>query len=167
MILTKEAARKIAYLLCAKHEAKQKAALKYFEDFVTTEYEKEIPVEIKKLFKKHSKWFNCLSYIQLNGHGFNYQSVSMTKHVPCIANKRYLELSTETAAQAKKLFNTWQDLHKSYKDLLLEVENALLTLKTFARITERFPEAKQYLPKAESRELIINFDNVRAKLKTA
>jgi len=36
-----------------------------------------------------------------------------------------------------------------------------------SEIKKQFPEAAKYLPNAEKRELVVNLDAIRSKLKTA
>lgn len=167
MVLTKEAAYRISALLCDKHDKKAKAAQKEFESFITVLWEKTIPTEVIKMFVKHRKYFRAEANIRVHGNGFNSEYVSLSKSLPGCSGYSVLDISEKDASKAKQLQVSANDLKEKYKKLLTEVEVSLLTLKTFKRIQESFPEAVQYLPKAESRELIINFNDVRAKLKTA
>ena len=59
------------------------------------------------------------------------------------------------------------DAEKHAINLRVEIEKALLALGSYKQITEKFPDAAQYLPAigAKSMALIPNLDGLKQKIK--
>lgn len=133
---------------------------------ITTDiYEQSLPDDLKKLFKKHCDYFNTSSYVYLDGHGFNRESIRLTKQLPSISD--YRNEFKINANQADKIMKIKRELEKAeqeYKQLFSETENALLALKTQKNIRENLPEAIPFLPPPISNSLVVNFASLQKKL---
>ncbi len=166
MRISKELAEKIAYKMTLVTYEKVKELKEAFCYAVTELYKKEIPAEVAELFKKYPSYVNTNSQIRLNGNGWNYEHVNLAENVPSDNNGYDTLVPTSKQSDAlKKLKHQYEDAQKAYKKLLSDTENALLMLRTFARIKEQLPEAEKYLPPPMSNALVVNFENLQDRLK--
>lgn len=146
MVISKEQARQIAEKLCERKLSAFNNAKANLEKVVTAIRKKQIPLSVMKAFKEHPKWARTGSYISFSGHGISYQGVTMTESLPHTGNN-VLDLTSESADKIKVLIKAKERAKEEYDELKSEISTALLTLRTYKRITESFPEAAKHLAK--------------------
>lgn len=56
-------------------------------------------------------------------------------------------------------------MNTEINSLKSEIEQALLSLVTFKRVSENFPEAVPFLPKIQNTSLVVDLSNLRNKIK--
>lgn len=165
MTISKTLAENIAKKLCSKKYNEYQKSVTEKDTTIEKVYIKKIPKDVMAFFNKNPKMIISTSSICINGGGFHYYHATLSKRLPEISRIND-ELFTQTEKDAfLKLKNKVDLLKREYTDLLQEVTNALLNLKTTKRIAEHFPEAIQYLPTSEKLELAINITDIRNKIK--
>lgn len=168
MRISKDLARQISFKLTDKGRAKVDKLKKEWEAAVTAAYIQQIPQKIIKTKAQFPEWFNITGTIYLEGYGFSWTNVSATTQVIKDKNgNAKIKLDPKLAAELKKIQTAWHDAKEGNEKLQVETENTILALGTYKQITERFPDAAQYLPNVgpKSMALIPNLDGLKAKLQ--
>jgi len=62
------------------------------------------------------------------------------------------------------LWNQKNDKLEEIENLRTDLENAILTLRTYARIKEQLPEAYELLPDKTSTAISINLESIKTRL---
>lgn len=163
-VVTKEIAKEIAKILTAKKADKVEKMEKSFSNKVLAAYNKSLPQSIRAAFKSHPQYFRGGSYINLSGNGWSHRQVSLGDRVVHPKDGAYWSPQAEVNQMLTKLDYEIQDAKKEIATLVTEIESALLSLRTYKRIEEKFPEAFKVIPEKVSTALIVNLDEVRAKL---
>lgn len=170
--ITKQEAEFISKKLMAKRLEETKSKEKDFRLLITQMYIEQTPVEVIKLQKKYPDWFCTSSSISLPYEDYRGEIVTAINAYgspsPRICNNytsAKLEIPKDQKALVFKMRNEVDAIKKKYKEDLFTIENSLNALKTYARITEHFPEAVEYLPTKEKMALSINFTDVRKLIK--
>lgn len=169
MVISKDKAKMIAKELCKKHFSYKELLDKKFNNEVKEAYNKSVPLSVKRLQKVHPDYFRYAVTIYFEGHGFSHTQVRIEGNVINNSGNYYaiLKLSSELAKRLQLMKRECDKANEDYKKLIKEVEVALIGLKTYKRITDKFPEAAKLLPAAETLALVINVDEVRSKLSKA
>lgn len=162
-IITKTQAREIAVKLTEYQQKELEGVTTEANKYFTEVYLSTLPECLKEAFEKYPLFFRGRSSFQLCGNGFNWQSVSTSKSVPYINNT--FSPSKEEAAKLLLLINKVEAKRSELKRLIIEIEVALNSLKTFKRISESFPEASNYLSYKVNTALAVNLSEIREKLK--
>lgn len=163
MVISKEKALFIAKELCKKKLAAYEKESENLRKVVSKLYSKQVPPVVKALYKKYPEYVKDTSYAVIEGHGISYLHVSLVNKMP---GHTRMKLTPDIANQIKKANWAKIDAKKEYDDLVLEVKTAIITLKTYARITEKFPEAAKLLPSVTKyNPPAIQIDKIRDKLK--
>lgn len=118
-------------------------------EYITELWEKTIPVDIMKLFKKNPEYIKTTSSVKIAGAGLTkYRSVSLIGSLPSSKGEYYvtLQLSNEQAKKAVKLVDAKSDMDDKAKNTKNEIENTILSLGTHKRVLEQLPEAYGMLP---------------------
>lgn len=145
MVISKEQARVIAEKMCEKKKSEYLKAKAAVSKLVTALRRKQIPADVLRFFKKHPDFFQKSNEIRFEGHGIRFTYIYMTESLPYEGN-RILHLTSETGNKIKDAMNAEDKAKKEYEDLRQEIKVALLSLRTYKRITETFPEAAKHLP---------------------
>lgn len=114
-------------------------------------------------FKKYPKYFETRRSIQLSGNGWNWRSLSLGEQIPytgCCFNP-----DEKDGDFLLKLKNSYDQKHKDLELLISEIETSLISLRTYKRVEENFPEAFAFLPKKITTSLSININDIRKKIK--
>jgi len=137
-----------------------------YQNAVTDSYMATIPKAVMEVFEKSPNYFNSCYSIKLIGNGWNYETVSSVGHIPSDdGGYPNFEPTKKISDSLKKMKHAHEDAKLAYEKLLSDTENALLSLRTFARIKENFPEAEKYLPPPMSNAVMINLDSIQDRLK--
>ena len=96
-------------------------------------------------------------------------SVNLTEALP--TNDSYSgslgELTKQEITTIQKLRTKSENIKKEYDQLRVELEAAIKTLRTSARVSANLPEAIPFLPKSDGKmEIMIDLSSLRSKLKT-
>lgn len=140
---------------------------KEYKELATEMYEASLPKEVFNLFKTDCEYMKTTSSIQLDGNGFNRESISLSKCLP--AKSGYGHGIKFTAANCEKLIKAKRKYEKAKEDydlLLRETQSALAALKTERNIRENLPEAIPFLPPPMSNSLVVNFKSLQKKLNS-
>lgn len=164
--LSKMVIDQIATKMVEKSKKYSDAMQKELETLVTEIYQDQVPEEVKKVFKSHCEYIETSQCVYLDGHGFNRETISMTKQMPAVTqyNQR-LNLTAATADRIMKVKRKADKAKEDYKSLLQETQSALEALKTHKNIRENLPEAAAYLPPPMSNALVVSFDSLQKRLK--
>lgn len=156
--MTKQLAIEIADKLTQKLTDKIKELNTHVEKIIKDDYAATIPDEVKKMFKKHRKYFNqrSMSILLGNGNRWYYKEY---KDIPMLGEGRY-QVSDKVSDEVFKVECEIKDLKEKREKLQMDIEQTLFRLVTFNRIKEHFPEAAEYLP-ADSTVPSINMDKLR------
>jgi hypothetical protein len=164
--ITKEIATQVAVQLTSKKRELVKELDVKFRAELKRMYVEDTPTEVKELAEKFPNYFdfrNRISFCGTNGFGYEHFSIE-GRVIGNSGSANYTEISPENAKKLKKLDNEIQDKKKELKDLTRELEILLYSLRTYAKVTEQFPEAVPFLPYRITSALAINIEDVRKKL---
>ncbi len=165
-VLSKMVIEQIASKMTDKSKKYVEQLKKQYEQIATDYYESSIPDVIKKAFKDHCEYFDLAGSVKFNGHGFNHETVSMSKRLVSNGGNYYATIKL-TSDMANKLQNAKRKYEKAkdeFKTLFDETEGALLALKTHKNIRENLPQAAPYLPPPMSNALVVSFDSLQKRL---
>lgn len=166
MQISKSIAEMIAITLVAKKDKEASNLTDEYHKYVYDTYMEQTPDEIKKVFKKHPEWFHIRNNIVVDSSNHNWKEIATAK--PVIGNTSTGRAHLQATAAIKKRIDDYVErinkIKQDAKALRLEIETALLQLRTTKRIAEAFPEATKYLPKANLLPMV-NIDPIREKLK--
>ncbi len=128
-----------------------------------------VPADVMKVFKgSNCEYIKTTQNVNLQGHGFNNRSVTLTCNVPYIDTSWYSkhELTKVQSEVIYKLDEKKEKLQEKYDVTKKEVEASILTLGTHKQVQEQFPEAWGMLPgvKADT-GLMVQLQPVRDKVK--
>lgn len=164
--LSKQVIEQIAQKLTEKSKKYSEAVDKELMQLVTEIYETQVPAEVMKVFKTQCEYIETTQTLYLNGHGFNRESIKMTKQLP--AKSSYSQTLNLNAAIAERIMKAKRKKEKAaedYKNLVLETESALTALRTHKNVRENLPEAAKYLPPPMSNALVVSFDSLKKRLR--
>lgn len=163
--LSKLVIEQISAKMTEKSKKYAEALDKELQILVTEIYEEQIPDEIKKAFKTHCEYIETCQSLYLDGHGFNRESLSMTKQMPAKSSyNQKLNLTAKIADRILTLKRKRDKAKEDYKNLKLETESAMFALKTHKNVRENLPEAAPYLPPPMSNALVVSFDSLKKKI---
>lgn len=152
----------------SKHlETAFEEAKKAFRQRVYEIYIDSIKGKVLSLFCEERSYMHGTKQLSLSGNGFNYEKVTLFKSVPSITD--YTQAFEPDPAEAKelmKLLNKMEDAQSAHIQLKLDIKTALLSLRSFTRIREQFPEAAKYLPvgNVTTTALTVDLSSLRKKL---
>ena len=122
--------------------------------------------EVMKAFEKFPEYINSQICFKADYPGFGHGSFNTTKNLPCRESSNYIDISEEEAKILLDMIDECKSVRKSIDELYLECKNTLLSLKTFKRVEEFFPEAAKFLPKNSASYLpAVNISKLQEKLK--
>ena len=164
--ITKEIAGQVAHQLTAKKREEIHELDAKFRTELKRMYIEDIPSEIKELAGKYPEYFELRDRIGFYGtNGFGYENYKIDGSVISKGGSfNYLHISPENAKKLKQIDNEIQDKKKELKGLVRELEILLYSLRTYAKVSEQFPEAIPFLPYKTTSALAINIEDLRKKL---
>lgn len=165
--ITKQLAEQVAIKLTEDKKANIKLLKDKLKTIATEHYLKTIPKEVKDFYKKHPKYTKQTSYVNLVGAGLEYNHTDIDNS-PHNGNSNQVKVTNEEANIVVDVQRLIEDAQKEYRDLVSEIEIALLGLRTFKNVQEKFPEAYEFLPEISyNTSLAINLKDVRCKINPA
>jgi len=164
MVISKELAGSIARKLTQKKYDALEKTKKDISDLAYEIAKAGVKKDIFEMYEKNKSYFNTTSQLALIGQGLNNETVSI-KSIPSDGSWSITKtLNNKHAETFVILFDKQKTQKKELQQLNIEIEAALLGLRTFKKITDQFPEAAKYLPVKENRELMINISAIVKKL---
>lgn len=165
--INRAGAQEVANKLLDKRDKQVKQLRQDYLLMLTEEAERQVPDNIMKFFKDNHNWMSSQTSCYMNGHGFNGESFSMIRDVPKQHGHEMIKLTKDFADKLKKAIHAHEKERDEVKALRESIVVALCNLRTFKNIQEHLPEAVPFLPKSDNTELIVNFSDIRKKIKAA
>lgn len=165
--LSKTVLENIAEQMTKKSKEHVAALKKEYQQLATDLYKATIPEDVAACFKNHPSYFDTAGTVKANGHGFDYEHISIVGPNLVSNNGNYNVLLKLNAADGSKLWAAkvkYEKAQEKYKQLVQETEGALFALKTHKNIKENLPEAIPFLPPPMSNALVVNFNSLKKKL---
>lgn len=167
--ISQDSAHRAAVEVSKKIDKKRIEILKELQKEVTEIYKASIPAEIMKLWAKYPDWMDDAVEVRLEGYGFNSYGVTMTARFPTNQSNYYnrkINLTKEQGTKLWKMDVKMQELEKKYNDTVKEIEAAILSLGTDARVKEQLPEVYPYLPgRPVNTQVAVQLQPVREKVQ--
>ncbi|MDP1818059.1 MAG: hypothetical protein Q8K92_26640 [Leadbetterella sp.] len=131
---------------------------------VTTNYLASLPSEVKETFHTHPDYFRVTTsvyHFKIGGHVHfhNIDKPNTVYHLPEKLHKTYIPTDAEEKLARKK-----EKLELEHKRLILEIQQAVIALGTYKRVSEQFPEAIPHLPKLGRTEIMIDLTSLRSRV---
>lgn len=165
--VTKEIAKAVAKGLTANHTAQIQKIEKRMGGLTVSHIYSETPKEVKEFYAKHPKYCNTRTGVYLRGNtiGSVYLNIDA---VPWKGDNSTVIVPDELGRALMKLEVKKEGIQKAKNRLYREIEQTMLSLKTFKKVQEVFPEAVEFLPKGEAVYLpVVNLEGIRNELKVA
>ena len=179
--ISKVIAESIARQLVAKFDIEYNNLSEEIVNYLKPLVLKTIPTEVAELYKKYPQNFKTIRTVILNSNGFHNDSVSFKEPIPIPPNFNYCEyvydkdlllpngkpaLSKDNYTHLWKLWEKRKSIAEKKETTRKEICNTLLTLKSYKRIQEHFPEIASYLPTStQTMALTLNLDKIRETTK--
>ncbi len=163
-IISKDLARQIAKKLTQKKYDALTKTKKELSDYAYEIAKSTIKKDVFDFYLKNKMYFKTSTSITFVGPGLNHENVHINE-IPSNGSWNVTKLASDKEAKSiVEFLNSIKTQKKQINELFLEIESALLGLKTYARITENFKEASKYLPIKENKEISINVSQIIKKL---
>ena len=160
--ITKELASKLTNELLTKKKEAVKKAKQELSDLVRKEHMKSVPKELRELFDKYPNSFKSTSLVALIGSGFNFQNVHFDD-APSTHGKYSYNMEVKNAS-IKPKYDKWEKMTKDLRHSEEVIYNTILSLRTYAKIAEAFPEIADKL-EVKKVESLVNIVEVRKLIK--
>ena len=123
------------------------------KDFILS----KTPDRVKEFFTENPEWIKR-NHVLIHGVS-HYESVS------AVWKDDVITVDDITAKAFTDVFNKEESANKKLRKVKQEIIQAMLSLKTYARCKEQFPEAYALLPQTStSTALMVNLDSIRKEL---
>jgi hypothetical protein len=177
MRITKTIAEQTAHAMTAKSREKTQKLKDKLATEVYHRYMLRVPVEVKEAMREGHPlrpYLNTTDAIALRNSGFSHYMMWLPKGLFVLNKSGESGTKTIDVSEYKEAdIRAWQALKNKITDakdtaerLQKDIENLLYNLKTYAKVSEQFPEALEYLPKADSKALpALPIDDIRQRLK--
>lgn len=136
-----------------------------FNEHLVSEYNKNLPPSVVVFHNQMPHYIEAQSYIRVTGNGFHHDSFGVNVRVISNKSSNYFEPNVEVVAILLKMYNEYKDERKIYNTLIVDIENALIQLKTYKNIEVQFPNAIKYLPTKSITTVAVNLDSIFNRLK--
>jgi hypothetical protein len=159
MNISRTKAENVAYGLTKPLQEQAKRTTNEINAIIQDFVDKNTPKELIEVYKKYPEWENTKTYKKVYGIPL-YLDVQISWH------NGDFRLDEVTADKVTKLLYVKKDINDNIRKTRDEIVNMLVSLKTYNRCKEVFPEAYALLPDAEVKHLpIVQIDQIREKLK--
>ena len=166
MRITKADAESVASKMTEKKEKEIQNLSKKLSELAYKEAVIQIPVPVMKMFKEKTEWFTGTTEANISGPGLQNLYVKLKASVPQ-KNDNYrfhMTVDAKTANEFNKLVNDINDLRKELNKLHSDIQNALLSLGTYAKVQDQFKEAAPFLPFKQKSEIVVNLNDIRKRI---
>lgn len=142
---------------------------KEIKELLTEYYQGIIPQEVMKFWKKNSQYMFTVTSIYPKGVGISNSNSEPINNSPGVSQyaREDLLLTKEQAVEFNKLIDKRDDLKQKYKAMQKEIEIAILSLGTYKRVVDQFPEVAEFFPEStkQKMQLTVQLAFVREKVK--
>lgn len=154
-------AEQIATKLTEKNEKSIKDVRDKMKELIIDYCVKSTPESIKLAFKSNPKYFDNVTANIHYGHSW-FGCFDTT----CPNEDYNVSINDDVIGNKLIKLKNKQDKLKSEKSKLWnEIKNALLSLRTYKKISEQLPEAAPFLETKENTSVMLNLSELRNKLK--
>lgn len=154
------AAGELAEIAFDKKIEEADSKMKEFGDKMILKY---IPSPVIALAKEYtSLFYDNDNHISI---GVPYKSLHLISNVMNPISRKHFIISEEDYNVANELVMKCRDLKSRKEDYVQKVSDALMQLRTEARISQHFPEALPYLNFSDTTAIVPNYENLRMQLK--
>lgn len=165
MRITKSIAEYVAKQMVLEKKKSLEEKKDLLKSTCTEMYKRQIPKDVLKLWEKNATWLRLTNSVRLSGDGFSYDYQDI-EELPRIHNREpFLSFENNEAELILSARNEIQKMNIEINLLKAEIEQALLSLVTFKRVSENFPEAVPFLPKIQNTSLVVDLSTLRNKIK--
>lgn len=162
-IMADSAAEELAKIAYDNKIEKAKEEERKFGDELIKKY---IPKPIIALGEEYSSFFiRRYPSIGIQSENGGHYSKRIDSNMQNPTSDRYVLVSQEDFQKAKELLDNVSKLENGRGNYVIQVSDALVQLRSEARIKECFPEALPFLNFAETTMPISQFDHLRKLLK--
>lgn len=124
-----------------------------------------IKKEVINFYLTHKNYFKTTTSVSLSGIGLSSIWIFYETPLPSTdACSISVILSVSDAKKITHLINKKEDLTKRLKSLQKDIEIAIISLGTTAKIESEFKEAIAFLPVKIKAELTVNIKDIKARL---
>lgn len=165
MRITKAVAQKVAQQLISERQTEienlsNELNRKAYEIYLDT-----VPKQVLDIFKSNSSYFKNSKKFYVQGVGLNTTGIDFDVYTPYVS--QYFTLCEKDANIFVKLINNIQAKQKELNEFKIQIEVALLNLRTYNNIEKQFPEAAKLLPIQQTTAIMVNIKDIRCKLDKA
>lgn len=163
--ITKTHADTIAKEMVKKMTDKIQLKKVELSQYITDQYNATLPKDVLNLFNQYPNYFKRAGTVLLKGNGLN-SGYYLSKSV-CAVSDYQVALQPEPAAAKiiSKSLNEIEKLETKRNQLKVQIEQTLLSLKTYKRIEDQFPEAYALIPeRATVNAIAVPIDDIRKQL---
>jgi hypothetical protein len=164
MRITKAIAEQVAKSMTAPEAKIIEELYIELQKSVKKNYIDNLPVDLIKVFEKYPYYFRTTTGVnnyQIGGYVSFYKENQDgdTTTLPESRNHHYIPSDAEI-----KIFQRKDKLKSQYSKLNTDIQQALLALVTYKRVSEQFPEAVPHLPKLGRTEIMIDIASLRNRI---
>jgi len=159
--ITKTIAESVAKQLAEPKNLELKELKEKSIELVTSVIKSTIPSEIMEMYAKYPDFFNTHYNTRINCAGFGYEYYKFNTLPDDGDNPK---ISTQDGNKILSLAHKIEVKEKEYKQLRLEIETALIGLRTYSNVQKEFPEAFKLLPTITTTALTVDLKSIRCKL---
>lgn len=162
--ITKAISKEIASRLCEKYDLKLNSIDDQIKEFVTKSLESNVPKDVKDFFKKNPGFTKSHTSLCL-GKEFGWRYIYFTTPIP-YDHLQDTGLNSDDELILKKFFKAQKTTESKKESIYNDIVKTMLSLRTYKKVEEVFPEAFALLPK-ESQSLLpmAKIDDLRNELK--
>jgi len=163
--ITKVLAEQLTTELLKQRQEKVNEAEKELQLAVSESYKSTLPKEVLAFFNsKHSHYMQTISHIYLIGNGLNHNRVILDNVLPKESGVYNFVVPSKHLSKIVSLVNKEIEVREKLKHDQKVIKATILSLRTFAKVKEAFPEIAHLL-KEEPKTLLVNIQQVRKLLK--
>lgn len=163
--ITKDHANIIAKEMVKKMNEKIRLKEEDLSQYITEQYNATLPKDVLSLFNQYPNYFRKAGRVLLKGNGLN-SGFNLLKSV-CAVSDYQIALQPDPAAAKiiSKSLSEIEKLETKRNQLKVQIEQTLLSLKTYKRIEDQFPEAFALIPQRGTINAVaIPIDDIRKQL---
>lgn len=168
MRISQDTANKMAWKMTENKLQEIEKLEKEIETFGYEVAKNSIKKEVYDFYLKHKNYFNKGTFIGVEGTGLTYTRLYFKPELPCVENgyNSAIHVDNKTANKINELFNKKALLKKERDKLILDIKNAILSLRTYAKVEAEFKEAAKHFPVRNkiTTDLVINLSDIRKRL---
>lgn len=153
----------VTQLTQAKNDAITKE-VQTVKEYISKRYADSLPTLVTHCYARHKNYFKTTRTVNVVGAGFHHDSIEIDLTPNGSNDRPILSLSTPEDEAAYQLYSKIQDDVANLKKLRRDIENALMSLATYARIKDQFPEAAPFLNEPITTAVSINLSIIRQQL---